>query len=269
MRAAGIVVYQPDINRLERVIDRIYEQVDILVIYCNSNFTWEKNDKIVLLGNTGENVGIAKALNCILDYAKNEGAKWCLLLDQDSVVPKSIIDNYSQYTYIENAAILTLKIGDELGSVSCCNNTIDKVLLCITSGSYINIEIWEKVGKFRNDFFIDYVDWEYCARISNHDYYVYRLNEMVLDHRLGNETKHKVGKIELCTYNHNASRKYYITRNSFIISKLYPYIKEFKHPFLRTIKRMLKVILVEDDKIAKLTSMVRGILDSRKFEMKE
>lgn len=273
MRVAGIVVYNPDYERLNKNINAIYNQVDILVVYQNSKINCEKiqlESEIVFFGK-GENAGIAKALNSIMSYAKSKGATWCLLLDQDSIVCENYLNICEKYTKMELAGIITPNVVDEYDNDiqhknmknSC--DSVETVDMCITSGSYNNIEIWESTGKFREEFFIDYVDWEYCVRLRNKGYKIYKLNKLLLNHELGKRSYHTFFGREFYSFNHNAFRKYYITRNTIITYWLYPNEKKLAHPYLRTIKRIMITLLYESDKSNKVKAIVQGIVDSRKL----
>lgn len=273
MRVAGIVIYNPDIKRLLENINHILPQVDILFLIFNSNIDinldYDLTSKVKIVDNKS-NKGIAFALNQIINLADEVKAEWCLLLDQDSIVPDNIINAFENYTNKKNIGIICPKIIDFRTNV--LQNTkkgIRTIKLCITSGSYINIEICKKINGFRNDFFIDYVDWEYCARLNESGYSCLEVSNIILNHELGNVSYHNFlfGKIQ--TYNHNAFRKYYITKNSIIIHRLYPNYDEFKYPLLRTIKRMLIVIFYEKDKLNKITAMVKGIHDGYSYKKEE
>lgn len=272
-KIAGIVVYYPDYERLTLNINAIYSQVDYLIIYCNSfvdclkipdkKYLWLNKDKET-------NDGVAHAINKIMSTADELEAEWCLLLDQDSIVPLDIIKKYEAFLTKKNERIAI--VGPCVKNENARDNSkrelsaeAEIVPYCITSASYNNIRIWKQIGKFREDLFIDYVDWEYAARVRENGYIICRLNEIILDHQLGRLTYHQLGRHEVSTFNHSAFRKYYITRNSFIIYKLHPNEAGFKHPFLRTLKRLFVIILYEDQKTKKCISVVKGIVAYMKW----
>lgn len=269
MRVAGIVVYNPDIDRLRLNIQATIQQVDCLIIYQNSLFDLsliEEYKKVVLLNN-GVNKGIGTALNCIMAYAKKQEAEWCLLLDQDSVISVGYVDNLEKHSSLERAGIITPFVVDEHEQnttvIMSDNNNTSIIDMCITSGSYNNISIWESIGGFREEFFIDYIDWEYCARLRNAGYRVYKIDSLIIHHELGTRSYHKLFHKSIYTFNHNAFRKYYITRNTIVTYKLYPHEKKLKHPYLRAIKRWLITIIFEKDKTKKTIAIAKGIIDSR------
>lgn len=282
---AGIVTYNPDIKRLVENITSISNQVDVLYIVdnCSRNIDEIKsnlcNYSNISLYENKENKGIAQALNVILSNAENDGAKWVLLLDQDSVVPDNIINSYSNYINILNAALLCPVIYD--------NNKAKKVEpyigtreigICLTSGSYVNVRIWKEIGKFREELFIDSVDNEYCLRVFFKGYKTYEVGNVILNHELG----HSVKKVFKSVTNHNSFRRYYIARNSMAVALHYKKLakkrnytrKEYKkirnflewdispaRILLRQFQFALLVLLYEKDKYNKIKSIIKGVYD--------
>ena len=273
IKVAGIVLYNPDYDVLNKSISIIASQVDMVFLYCNSYIDANRliNQDFVLINDSeSTNDGIAHALNVIMERALDIGASWCLFLDQDSIPPNDIISQYERYTSLPNAGILTSQVIDrrsqeneERGVVG--DSIWEQVSLCITSGSYNNVFVWKQSGGFDENLFIDYVDWEYCARIRKRGYEIYKINSVVLDHELGRLEYYELFHHKIPSYNHNAFRKYFITRNSFIIHRAYPEVSEFKHPMLRTLKRLLIVVAFESDKKNKVKAVIRGIKDYKQI----
>ena len=96
--AAGIILFNPDSERLSDNIDAIYKDVDKIYIYNNSADKdlvegLQLKEKVVLLGK-GENIGIASAMNAIFKQAKLDTIDWVVTFDQDSVSSGTLIDSY-------------------------------------------------------------------------------------------------------------------------------------------------------------------------------
>ena len=102
---AGIVLYNPDINRLEENLKSILPQVDSVILVDNGSkntveideFTLQYVRSDVRLVRNAKNEGIAKALNQILDYAIQNEAEWFLTLDQDTVSYPGLIECYLKH----------------------------------------------------------------------------------------------------------------------------------------------------------------------------
>ena len=290
---AGIVTYNPNIDRLKENVKSIANQVKCLYIVDNNSNNYSdiaglvgKFNNITLCHNE-ENMGIAQALNKIMEYSEKEGANWTLLLDQDSVVPDNIVQSYNKYISLEKAGVLCAQIFDNNATNKIVVNTdIQEVGICLTSGSYVNVKVWASVGKFREELFIDSVDNEYSIRLYFKGYKTYRINEVVLNHELGLSQK----KVFKSVTNHNSLRRYYIARNSVLVANYFDeYLTRKKvekrdrkklnvffdyhisptRIYLRQLQFMLLVVLYEKGKLRKLVAIVKGIIDANKMKLKE
>jgi rhamnosyltransferase len=169
-------------------------------------------------------------------------------------------------TSLDNAAIIAPLIHDRgadnyEGSADGGKKGI--IDWCITSGSYNNVNSWNTVGGFQEDFFIDYVDLEYSARVRHYGYNIYRAEKNVLNHEVGRINDYNIMGHKIFVLNHSALRKYYITRNTIVSHKLFPREEFLSHPYLRTIKRSILVVLFEKDKYKKIVAIIKGIRDSK------
>lgn len=95
--AAGIVTYDPELDRLKDNILSIVNQVDMVIINDNHSINisdiralCRDYEKVKLLENK-KNVGVAMALNNICREAIKEKYDWILTLDQDSICPSDLI----------------------------------------------------------------------------------------------------------------------------------------------------------------------------------
>ena len=98
---AGIVLFNPDIDRLKENVGAIFCQVDKVVFIENGSKKIDYIDNIdcengIFIYNK-ENLGIAHALNQILDYAASNNYEWALTLDQDSVASPNLIQVFAKY----------------------------------------------------------------------------------------------------------------------------------------------------------------------------
>lgn len=291
--AAGIVTYNPDLQRLTENVNAVLPQVDCLIIVDNASKnveqikkTFGEDNKIRIIEND-ENKGIATALNQILQASVEEGAEWSLTLDGDSVVPENMIEQYEKYLDVENVAMIVPVIQDRKMQLidveeDTLTNAYDFVDTAITSGTLMKNSIWQQLHGFEDKLFIDYVDFDYCMRVKIAGYQILRVNSVKLLHELGNATEIKLftflGKIfgknsaigrrfwEMrYTTNHSPMRVYYVTRNQYYYIKHYAdYIDEKK--LLRGMKIGWGVKLIfEKDRIKKWKAIRRGIADGKKM----
>jgi len=185
--AAGIVVFNPQKERLEECITQLKKQVEVIYIFDNSVSSNNYFSDVTYMTEQ-RNCGIAYALNRIMEQAKNDGYKWVITMDQDSLIPDGMIGGFEK----------CIKEHQEIGIV--CPQVIDKrrvylqkkdsdieefVDFCITSASCTSIEAWERSGKFDEWLFIDLVDNDFCKRLTLSGYKILKLNKWVLDQEFG------------------------------------------------------------------------------------
>lgn len=262
---AGVVTYNPEIIRLKQNINSIIYQVKELIIVdnCSGNiqnilYSFSSDDRITII-SLSSNLGIAYAQNKICEYAKLKGYIWALILDQDSICPSNIVQEYFKFINVDNIGALCPIINDiNIG----IQGTIDydeefqEVELCIASASAINIEAWESVGHFYEDFFIDSVDFDFCLLLKQHGYKVIRVNNVQLLHEVGKSRMVRFFGKRRQILNHSPLRYYYIFRNAILLGKRHNCLFRL----LKTNLLMLILInIYEDDKINKDVMIVKGI----------
>lgn len=141
---AGIVLYNPNINGLRLNIEAIKNQVETVFLQDNGSLNVidienliKDFPSVVLLKNP-ENKGIAWAMNSLCEKADLNGYQWMLTLDQDSVCPEKMVENYKKY--LSDADMLCPKIIDRnYGVIDGSEKTTESVEKCITSGCLLKL----------------------------------------------------------------------------------------------------------------------------------
>jgi len=190
---AGIVSYNPDINRFKENIKQVLEQVNKVVIFDNASRNFEEIkilvDKIpnVVLINNQSNDGIATALNKIMEYADNQGYNWVLSLDQDSIIDKNMVRSFEKFMNDENVGMICPFVIDSRRRYMRYEfeDELDEQEMCITSGSMTSVEVWKKVARFDDWLFIDLVDNDFCKRLRLYGYKIIRVNKVLLNQEFG------------------------------------------------------------------------------------
>lgn len=271
LKVAGIVtLYNPtdeDINNISTYIN----DIDRLYIIDNTEGKDNKdripeNEKIEYIFNN-ENVGVSRALNIGAQNAIKEGYKWLLTMDQDTTFKPGIIPKMKEVILsrdTSNIGIVTpwhkTKLIDKKPETEFDNpNDV------MTSGNMINLDIYQKIGGFKDWMFIDGIDIEYCLNLHSNGYDILRINSLEIDHNLGDLFYKKIGnRLFLCT-NHSAIRRYYIMRNYHYIFDMY---KEYNFPYCSSLisqkHNMIGVILFEKGKFKKIRNYIRGLKDYKK-----
>ena len=257
MKLSGVVVlYNPNEKMLENIKTYIknIEKLFIVDNSLDSNFEkinlklFDDIKKIKYIPNY-ENKGIAYALNIGIKESLKEGYEYLLTMDQDSFFEGDAFKKYLSLIEKDlfNGNLYGVSTINEKKDLELEKEDFSCVEMLISSGMIIDLKILEKVGLFNEDFFIDEVDNEFCYRVKNCGYIIKKANKIFLNHKLGNLRKHL---FNTKVAHHNYIRKYYIFRNRFYITKMYP---ERKKAYLRRIRRdVKKIILYEKDKWLKL-----------------
>ncbi len=269
--AAGIVLYNPDIERLRENITAISPQVTKVILIDNASKNIDEIkalaaefNNIIYIRNA-DNFGIAKALNQIIDKADELGVEWVLSLDQDSVCQPDIISTYDKLAKRakENVAIITSKYEDNNVSVDFgLVRAYEKVKFCITSGALNNVRCIKAVGGFDEKLFIDMVDYDICYALTRAGFRIIRMNYIGFCHEVGQSTEKTFFGKKIIIFNHSPLRKYYWVRNSIYLWRKYHLGSE---ELSRVFKRMIQTLLYEDDAFSKLKSMCKGLADGLKL----
>lgn len=273
---AGVVTFNPDLESLQHNLKCLKKVVQSIVVIDNDS---NKKDMVCLLCEKLEiqyiqndrNMGISKALNQMMNYAKVNGYDWVLSLDQDTVVPENILFDYRKlFKKLESA-----KIG------MFCPAVIEKntkknvvrgkgeysyVKRCITSATMTNVEAWIEVGGYDEQLFIDYVDYDFCAKIRKRDYYIIQSNSTFIEHELGESELRYFLFFKVRVSNYSSFRKYYITRNLLVYIKRHCSFVEGIIEYIRLFRFILYTILYEKNKKEKMQAIKKGIRDSLKLD---
>jgi rhamnosyltransferase len=232
---AIVVTYGPDGGFLAR-LNEVVPQVGMVVIVDNRSADAERNmlleaaaePKISVVFND-ENLGLARALNIGIERAAALQYSWVLLLDQDSRVDRDMVSRLSgiQASFPDPArlAVIGSNYGDSgertTGATApgpeSPGELWDDVEQVITSGSLLSLAAHLAIGPFREEFFIDYIDEEYCLRARANGYRVIRSRRELMSHAIGAPTVHRFLGFKRCTSNHGPDRRYYIARNNTVL----------------------------------------------------
>ena len=285
MKLAGVVVVYNPSDSVLKSIDSYIDDIDILYVVDNSSSDNSKmfcGKKIKYIANL-DNLGIAKALNIGAQNAIEDGYKFLLTMDQDSrfekgglaILKKNIIEYNKNNDLIKlfgnnlnNIGIFTPVhvINNDPSIMGMPSSKFDSPVNVMTSGNIINLDIYKKIGGFKDWFFIDCVDFDYCLNLRRHGYNIVRLNEIRLNHELGSYVEKKIfGKV-YSTFEHNYVRRYYIVRNRHYLYDIYHNdFKEYCELEKKCTMREFKLVwLCEKDKLKKTFYMLKGYFDYKK-----
>jgi len=240
----------------------------------------------VTILNQPKNTGVGGGFSVGLDYAATRKSHdWIWLLDQDSLPADDSLERLLEAFD---------DLGDQADSVailaSMCTNAKAKLGYpplvwrhglrnppvntrhqpiafadsVISSGTLLRREAVEKVGLPRSDFFMDFVDHEYCLRLRRHGYKIAVVPASRFEHAIGEPCRIRVLGFEKSWSNHVPWRKYYMTRNEiFTVWKYDPDWRTKCRVTLRMLRHATGILLFGKDKLACLAMMYRGFADGR------
>lgn len=291
-----IVTYNPD-EALDSLVRAISLQTRVALIVDNGSERRPAADLELPQGFSvqwrynSENIGVAAALNQGLAYAAEHGFSWMLALDQDSlpepgmvaalcrayqrsqtgeivavVAPRLFDPNIERW-----ATYLRRRAGPFYERKECRGEDLRDVTTVISSGALFAVPTARALGGFREDFFIDYVDTEYCLRARSNGYEILVACEAVLQHRLGMRRKRVRLKHAYYPTYHSPSRWYYFYRNRIPMLKRYAF--RFPHwltyELIASAYTLLRMMLTEDQRRKKLHAALLGMIDGLRGRMGE
>ena len=245
---AGIIIYEPDFSLLKRTIESVSKQCDKIVLFQNSRIQDEisielkEKYNLTIIGN-GENKGMGYAQNCIIVHSKNDGCKYLILSDQDTIYPDNYVKvmlglNSWNFTiaspawenthqnkgviakqYVLNGSKIVLKKPDNECLISHC----------ISSGMFIALDNLKLHELADENLHIDWVDNDWCWQLVSNGHKIIYTPNTVLSHDLGDKEVAVLGKRYTVR---NKIRDYYIIRNAIYILKFRRY-KIFVKNYLR------------------------------------
>lgn len=263
----------------------IYNYVDKIIIVDN-NSTEEIVDSIKIYKENffkldfifnKINNGVATALNQGINYALENEYNFVLLMDQDSNFSEANIIALKlaaqRLLKIKHIGLLSpicmLKNGKQENSGNSKKIIIDnistiKMNSVITSGSICRTKIFQEIGFFRDEYFIDYVDIEFCLRLRKNRFQILTLPEIFLSHTLGDPKQVIILDKILCNIVvHSPLRIYYKFRNRIWTYKDYFYLFPLwvLLDIYRMLRELVKISIFFEDKLLYYRFILKALLD--------
>ena len=275
-RVCGVIVTYFPSEDLAEVLTAIEHQTEHVVIVDNGSTDASlrviqklASDRVTVIQNV-ENLGIATALNIGVGWARDNGYNWVLTLDQDTICEPEMVDRmfrvYQNDANPELIGVLApVHFDRETGYVSSdlreLNGVIHDRNYVMTSGNLIPISVFDQVGSYDDDFFIEYVDHDFCLRAKEKGLRVVLVRDAKMAHRLGDMRVHSVGSFfKFFSHNYKPVRRYYRARNRIVLYRRHfgwwiTQDQEF------AIKDLVKILLVEKDRWQKIKATISGTID--------
>lgn len=157
-----------------------------------------------------ENKGVGYALNLGVLHARELGYQWLLTMDQDSICDDVMVKTLVK-AVAEDPAMVCLAPQYSEFSIDPTEG-VRLVGYAITSGNLVRIDVFDKIGLYNEDLFIDGVDFDFSLRVRNAGLNIHMVGAARMQHELGDKacTFPLLGRFH--TF-HSPLRRYYIFRN--------------------------------------------------------
>ncbi len=246
-RVASITVaFNPNPERLAEQVRALQGEVGDIVIVDNgseravSHLPQLAGLPIRVLA-LADNTGVAHGFNAGVAAARERGAEFVLLLDDDSIPTPGMVAGLLAACHersrgggeppvaavgprVQDTRDLLdypfIRLGWTHNRHVRCGDSDDEVIACdflISSGSLVPMTAFAEVGEFDEGLFIDSVDLEWCCRARARGLALYGVCAARLDHRLGDRRQPVLNVFDLVV--HSPDRIYYMTRNRFLLYK--------------------------------------------------
>ena len=201
--AAVIVAFNPDPEELQANINAVSAQVEHVVLVDNSPIAsiFENVSEYVWFP---ENVGVGRGQNVGIAKAEGLDADTVLLLDQDSHLLPNAVKYLSRALFSGDSVAAVGPVYRELNSgrlsgffelgwlgpkrISGSSLEVGETVrtdFLISAGTLLKLSAFHTVGAMREDFFIDYIDTEWCIRVARSGYQLLGVGGELMLHRIG------------------------------------------------------------------------------------
>jgi len=231
---AVVVAYGPDPDALAALCARLLSSAQVVVV---DNSPVEKAPQAVAGTywlSMGGNAGIAAAQNAGIRVALARGAEVLAFFDQDSTPDEQLLPSLvaalgQPPRGVAAPVCIDMRTGAEYppyrfnrwgwarpAPAAGLPAPVEADLI-ISSGSVAAAEVFARAGLMDEDFFIDYVDLEWCIRCRQAGIPIRVVPSVTMLHAIGNEV---VENGPLTTFVHSPARGYYRLRNAVLLIRM-------------------------------------------------
>lgn len=260
-----IVCYKPDVHNLERICESILSCDTNVILVDNTDKCYIhdiSNGLGVELISLNENLGIAKAQNIGINLAIEKGAEVIVFFDQDSEIENDFIQKLTSDMNKDIPEVVSPVFYDKnlgfkfpsyrlnkfglLKQFDVVDDQSDyEVDVVISSGSAVSKVTFDIVGLMNEDYFIDFVDTEWCLRCRTKGIPIRVIPSAIMKHSIGDKS---VDLKLMRIFIHSPVRSYYKVRNSFLFSRsrYVPFLMGLKEIFSALVHNFLTVFIVKN-----------------------
>ena len=286
---AVVVTFNPDLAVLKRLLQTLKQQLDSIVIVDNASA--QQADIASLCAGVkcylfATNLGLGKAHNLGIEFARSQASTHVLLLDQDSLPDRHMLAEMSKSVQqLEDHNIKYSGLGCryrlladssrasnfvriswfKFSRIHCEAQPYVRADFLISSGTVIPLATIEQVGLMDESLFIDHIDTEWFMRARSLGFDAYGCCHAYMEHALGEKaTRIWFLRSRLVPY-HRPFRYYYIFRNSLLLYKRrYMPKKWMLADWVRLLQNFIFFGLFSSRRKVNLKMMFKGCVDGVK-----
>jgi len=233
---------------------------------------------INLPSNAGVGGGFSAGIKYLLDKKKYD---WIWLFDHDSIPVNSALSSLlealndldprevgilaPQCVHPTTGMVwsgLSWRSGRMLPTPIDPQSPVTFVDSVISSGTLLRRTAVETIGPPRSDYFMDFVDHEYCLRMRRYGLKIALIPGSVVHHSLGDPLTFKILGWTKYWADHEPWREYYMARNEFFtIWREYPQASVKIFTLWRLARHILGIVLFGKQKRGCIAMICRGVAD--------
>lgn len=267
--AAVIVFYLPDSLAIDN-LRKIALQFNFVVVVCNSEFEPEKYDlsthpNISFIANS-KNKGLGTALNQGVHEVISLGFSLVCTFDQDTIIFSNfrsvLIETYVELKKRYHIGIVAPEYTDGNSSKTAYDgNDNGLITAAVQSGCLFTAKCLEICGEFRDDFFIEGIDTEFCLRAWSNGFAIGCCGTPIMEHGAGSKDVRRFLWREVVVTHHSAARLHLQYRNFAFTCKLYASLRPAwaASSCISMLKKYLLVLAFENQRFQKSKAMLHGI----------
>lgn len=223
---ALITAYHPD-DRLAAVARAALTACQSVIVIDNTplgtpSASEEISDDRIIVKRSGRNEGLAAALNTGLDTLPAE-TDAVLFLDQDSQLPSDLVPRLARHLQEDPSigaigpAPYDAETGYGYDRLEQLHDVLADRYSLITSGMLVRSDCFTVVPRFRTDFFVDWVDNDFCLKLRRSGVRVVLDRSSRLPHSIGEGRTYRILFWRIRVLHYAPWRRYWIARNGLIL----------------------------------------------------
>ncbi len=271
LRVAAIyTTYRPDDGFRHR-IHHVLRSCAITVVVDNTpgghTFAAGQTDGLIVLQD-GCNKGLGAALNLGLAAARQHGCEAVVLFDQDSSPDPNFLDSLlagliaAGHRTIVGPLLIDDANGGTQTFMADVKPRFEETTCIATSGMCFYLDGLNPSDRFTEDFFLDFVDFDWCWRQRGRHWRICRLVTLTMPHRLGLAQRKFLG----LTYHIPAPYRHYFQFRDSLKLATQDFVPIYSRIRLTVIllPKLLIYPFLLDRGMERLRWMLMGIRDFRK-----